>query len=56
MRAEIYKRVYEKYPVTKKERECQREKKIRGELRELYRKRLMVEEKEKKEYESNTTD
>lgn len=44
------KRVYERYPESKKERECEREKQRMDELRKLFRKRLMEQGKEKREY------
>lgn len=50
MRAEIAKKVYSKYPESKKEKECAREKRRMDEIRELFRKRLVEEKKEKREY------
>lgn len=49
-RNEIEKRVYERYPVTKKERECADEKKKMDEIRKIFKKRLIEQTKEKKEY------
>jgi hypothetical protein len=49
-RAEIEKRVYEKFPISKAEMKCSVEKGIMNQLRYNFRKKLMEEEKEKKEY------
>lgn len=47
----LEKRVYEKYPLTKKEKTgCLLEKNRMNGLREQYRKRLIEEGKEKREY------
>jgi hypothetical protein len=49
-RAEIEKRVYEKFPISKAEMKCSVEKGIMNQLRYNFRKKLMEEGKEKKEY------
>jgi hypothetical protein len=49
-RAEIEKRVYEKFPISKAEMKCSVERGIMNQLRYNFRKKLMEEEKEKKEY------
>jgi hypothetical protein len=46
----LEKRVYDKYPVSKRELECLREKKRMAGIRDAYRKRLFEITKEKKEY------
>lgn len=48
--AHIRKMVYEKYPVSKAEMRCSVERGIMNQLRYNYRKKLMEQEKEKKEY------
>ena len=54
---EIAKEVMNRYPVTKAERRgCAREKACNAEKRWLYAKRLMVEKKEKQEYDQASTD
>ena len=54
---EIAKEVMNRYPITKAERRgCAREKACNEEKRWLYAKRLMVEQKEKQEYDQATTD
>lgn len=45
----IEKRVYEKYPVKKKEYTCQSEKVAMENLRNIFRKRLIEDQKEKRE-------
>ena len=40
---EAKKLIYERYPVTEKERTCWQEKQRRNELREQYKKRLMCD-------------
>lgn len=47
---EIRKRVYETYPVSKKEMTCETEKRRMNEKRGLLKKRLMQQSREKKEY------
>jgi hypothetical protein len=49
-RAEIEKRVMEKFPISKAEMKCSVEKGIMNQLRYNFRKKLMEEGKEKKEY------
>jgi hypothetical protein len=49
-RAEVEKRVYEKYPETEEEKKCAQEKRKREYQRTLLRKRLKSEIKEKREY------
>jgi hypothetical protein len=49
-RAEIEKQVYEKFPISKAEMKCSVEKGIMNQLRYNFRKKLMEEGKEKKEY------
>lgn len=46
----IEKMVYEKYPVSKGEMKCRTEKKTMDDLRDSYRKKLMTQAKEKREY------
>lgn len=50
MKAEINKRVYEFYPVTEKEKCCRIERQKMKHKREMYRKRLIEQSKEKMEY------
>lgn len=47
---DMEKRVYERYPVTKEEMRCQRKKDYKDGVRAEYRKRLMRQYTEKKEY------
>lgn len=47
---EIEKMVYERYPVTKVERDCEQERKKREYQRSLLKKRLMSAAKEKREF------
>lgn len=42
--------VYQKYPVSKAEHKCRNEKRIMDRLRDVYRKKLMEQGKEKREY------
>jgi hypothetical protein len=49
-RAEIEKRVMEKFPISKAEMKCSVEKGIMNQLRYNFRKKLMEEQQEKKEY------
>jgi hypothetical protein len=49
-RAEIEKMVMEKFPISKAEMKCSVEKGIMNQLRYNFRKKLMEEGKEKKEY------
>lgn len=56
-RPEIAQEVMNRYPVTKSERRgCATEKARNDNLRWLYAKRLLVEHKEKKEYDQAATD
>lgn len=47
---EIHKKVMERYPVTEHEKTCSREKRKRDYMRQQARKRMMAEQKEKREY------
>lgn len=49
-RAEVEKMVYEKFPISKAEIKCSVERGIMNQLRYNFRKKLMEEQKEKKEY------
>lgn len=46
---ELEKRVYEKFPISKGEMKCRNEKKTMDELRASYRKKLIEQEKGKRE-------
>lgn len=46
---EMEKLVYQRYPKDKKEKKCEREKQAMDEKRNLFKKRLIEQEKEKRE-------
>lgn len=47
---EIRKQVYEKFPVSKAEKKCADEKRTMDDLRSNFRKKLIAESKEKREF------